>query len=443
MHVYTEKLENIDSLKNRSEHKMWIYKNYFLPSQRFHLTVHEITSTDLKKLDNLTNKYLRKWTGMPPCATNAILHMRTGLEIKSISELYEEAHCVNHARTRLLGDSLVNHALTSKVNREANQTRKKSVAVTAETIYEQALRMNTVGGDRPTFGDRWEREESDFNESIKDHVKTSCKIRSEREHIDHVNTLVKQGDMLKLSESEKGDAVWKSFIFDMKKGIMKFCLNSITNTLPTGDNLLQWGKSTSDKCKLCKCRETTCHILNNCQVNLDQGRYTWRHDNVINYILNCLDTSKFEIFSDLAGHTTATGGTIPVEVCITPLKPDITIIDKKSKTFNIFELTCPLEPNIKKRSSQKSEKYSHFLTDIVCLTPTLTCFEVGSRGYLSPENHTKLKLLHGFCKPGVKLKKFKENLSALSLYSSYAIFINRKEPQWISPGYIDPPFMDK
>ena len=63
-----------------------------------------------------------------------MLHMRTGLEIKSISELYEEAHCVNHARNRMLGDSLVNHALSHKVNREANHTRKKSVAVTAETM---------------------------------------------------------------------------------------------------------------------------------------------------------------------------------------------------------------------------------------------------------------------------------------------------------------------
>ena len=178
-------------------------------------------------------------------------------------------------------------------------------------------------------------------------------------------------------------------------------------------------------------------------LSLHRWRTQTARTNVINYILNCLDTAKFEIFSDLAGHTTATGGTIPVEVCITPLKPDITIIDKKTKTFNIFELTCPLEPNIKKRSNEKSEKYSHFLTDIVSYSPTLTCFEVGSRGYLSPENHTKLKTLHGFCKPGIKMKKFKENISALSLYSSYAIFINRKEPQWISPGYIDPPFMDK
>ena len=225
--------------------------------------------------------------------------------------------------------------------------------------------------------------------------------------------------------------------------VMKFCLNSITNTLPSGDNLLQWGKPTSDRCKACKGRETTCHILNNCPVYLDQGRYTWRHNNIINYILNCLDSSKFEVYSDLDGHTTATGGTIPVTVCITPLKPDITIIDKKHKTFNIFELTCPLEPNIKKRNSEKFEKYSHFLTDIDCLTPTLTCFEIGSRGYVSPENQTRLKTIHSFCKPGIKIKKFKENISALSLYSSYAIFVNRKELQWMNPGFLEPPFMDK
>ena len=167
---------------------------------------------------------------------------------------------------------------------------------------------------------------------------------------------------------------------------MKFCLNSVTHTLPTGDNLLQWGKSTSDKCKQCKGRETTCHILNNCPIYLEQGRYTWRHNNIINYIVNCLDRTKYEVYSDIAGHETATGGTIPVNVCITPFKPDITITDKKTKTFNIFELTCPMEPNIKKRNKEKTEKYSHFLSDIDCYSPTLCCFEVGSRCYISPDN---------------------------------------------------------
>ena len=163
---------------------------------------------------------------------------------------------------------------------------------------------------------------------------------------------------------------------------------------------------------------------------------------MINYILTCLDTTKFKVYSDLEGHEAPNGGTIPTEHCITTLKPDITITDNKAKTFNIFELTVPMEPNIKARHKEKSDKYAHFLSDIKTLKPTLNCFEVGARGYLSPQNHVTLKTLHEYCKPGTKLKRFKENISLLALYSSYDLFNRRKETLWIKPGYLSPPLVD-
>ena len=83
---------------------------------------------------------------------------------------------------------------------------------------------------------------------------------------------------------------------------------------------------------------------------------------MIKYILTCLDTTKYRVFSDLEGFTAPGGGTIPIDVCITILKPDITVLDVKNNTFNIFfELACPMEPNIKKRNVQKTDKYAHFL----------------------------------------------------------------------------------
>ena len=82
---------------------------------------------------------------------------------------------------------------------------------------------------------------STFNEAIKKDMKLTCKMRSEAQHKEHINTLVK------LAENENSDAIWKSYIFDLKKGTMKFCLNAATNILPTGDNLFMWGKSTTDK----------------------------------------------------------------------------------------------------------------------------------------------------------------------------------------------------
>ena len=36
------------------------------------------------------------------------------------------------------------------------------------------------------------------------------------------------------------------FDYNMKKGTLNCFLNAVANTLPTGNNLLQWGKATSD-----------------------------------------------------------------------------------------------------------------------------------------------------------------------------------------------------
>ena len=98
-------IANIDKALIRNEYKLWIYKNHFLPSKRFLLTVHTLTQTQLQALDTLTDKALKKWIGVPRSATNVVIHMPQTLDIKSISQLYTETHTVSHTRTRLKGDS--------------------------------------------------------------------------------------------------------------------------------------------------------------------------------------------------------------------------------------------------------------------------------------------------------------------------------------------------
>jgi ABC-type Fe3+-citrate transport system substrate-binding protein len=49
---------------------------------------------------------------------------------------------------------------------------------------------------------------------------------------------------------------------------------------------------------------------------------------------------------DIPGHQTPAGGTLPPEVAISPLKPDIVIVDKTHKKVSIHELTCPAEHRI-------------------------------------------------------------------------------------------------
>ena len=133
--IFKEKLERIDESPLRNEYKLWIYDKYFLGAHRFLLTVHTVTSTDLKKLDLFTDQYLEKWMGVPKCTTNALIHMRAGMHIKSISQLYEEAHMVSHTRTRITGDDRVNHAVNCTVDRECTFQRKKSITVNSCKLH--------------------------------------------------------------------------------------------------------------------------------------------------------------------------------------------------------------------------------------------------------------------------------------------------------------------
>ena len=100
-------------------------------------------------------------------------------------------------------------------------------------------------------------------------------------------------------------------------------------------------------------------MLSNCKVALDSGRFTWRHNCIINYIVNSVD-EQYTTYSDLPGHTAPGGGSIPPELCVTPLKPDIVIIDNHKETIHLYELTCPAEKNIEARHTEETNIYSHF-----------------------------------------------------------------------------------
>ena len=147
----------------------------------------------------------------------------------------------------------------------------------AEEVYTEALSFTTVAGTVPE-GERWEKERNKKINEIKEAVKTRVHFDNEKQWGEHVNSLVKQGDLLELAKCQNMDLNWKSFIFNLKKGTMKFILNATLDTLPTNANLKQWGKSPTDKCPLpgCGVRQTTAHLLSSCRVSVDQGRMTFR-----------------------------------------------------------------------------------------------------------------------------------------------------------------------
>ena len=81
------------------------------------------------------------------------------------------------------------------------------------------------------------------------------------------------------------------------------------------------------------------------------------------------------------------------------------------------------------------------LTDITEMKPSLVCFEIACRGYISSENKERLVNIHKkFCKKDIKKKTFLENCSAIAAISSRVIFNMRKEPTFPELGFIGAPF---
>jgi hypothetical protein len=90
--------ENIKSCLVLDEHKVRIYKEYFLPANCFILSIHDLTKTDLKELDDLTHRYLKSWLGMPKSGSFVPVHSGLIMDEKSVSHLSKESRSLDIVR---------------------------------------------------------------------------------------------------------------------------------------------------------------------------------------------------------------------------------------------------------------------------------------------------------------------------------------------------------
>ena len=318
-----------------------------------------------------------------------------------------------------MADKITNMALNLKLQRESTWARKISITKQCERVHVMAV------GDQ--VDPLWNK--------VQPNLKNILKEEADNHWKNIVEPLLNQGETAKLLEACNSDLSWKSIMFSVPKGVLKFAINASIDTLPSFTNLKQWGKRLFDNCPLCKRKGSLLHILNNCQIMLE--RYLWRHNNIIRILLSTFKDSdifkqgELKLFADIENATVG-GGTIPPNIIVTPQKPDIVIYWPKDKRVILFELTVPFETNIGKAHETKINRYSSLVTDITdngyeC---NLIAVEIGSRGLIDTDNKNRLTRLLKQLKTGTKFPHFKGQVSKSALLSSYAIFNSRHEPTW-------------
>ena len=239
--TFVEALGHIEASLVRTEYKLWILKNYLIPSKRFLLTVHTLPTTHLKKLDTLVDKWTKHWAGLPRSATNAIIHMKEGLDIPNVSEVYIEAHNTSLARTRPQGDMIINHVIDHTLHREERYSHRKCNTTEAEKVYRETLHSITLHGEIPTFlGEDANILKHRFTKEVRKKVQVSTRNTAQEKHHNHVKDLQVQGNLFSIAAAEKEDMLWKSSMYQLKSGTLKFMLNASIDTLPTPANLKRW-----------------------------------------------------------------------------------------------------------------------------------------------------------------------------------------------------------
>ena len=273
---------------------------------------------------------------------------------------------------------------------------------------------------------------------------TKASLREETLQIwnDKIKKLVMQGDFVQLLAEEKENVTWKSIAFNIPKGILSFALKASTNALNTPDNLRRWGKRKLANCNLCGNHGTLLHILNFCKTSLNQKRFMWRHDSIINLFASTINEGKPEtltLYADIPEYR-INGGTIPADILCTLERPDIVILDRNLKKIYLLELTCSFENNIESAHISKRRKYQDLKKDLEAqkYSVTLLPFEIGSRGYVTKRNRTELQNIFKLTQTKVKSGNLFKGASKIALLCSFAIFNAREEPAWQDPPYLSP-----
>ena len=147
---------------------------------------------------------------------------------------------------------------------------------------------------------------------------------------------------------------WGHRISLLVPSISNFARKALVRCLPTLSNLHRWGRSISNTCPSCHLLETEKHVLNNCSMAANEGRYTWRHNAVLKYLANSLQpllSAAHTLYVDVPGYCSPS-------VLFDSVRPDLVL--RTNNNVTVIELTCCYEQNIEKSKKLKIGKIWKF-----------------------------------------------------------------------------------
>ena len=391
--ILTDSLSQIDRLPLHPKNKLKLYNQYLLSKISWHLTVADISATWIKeKLDSVAAKYIRKWLDLPICATLSSTFLpcnKFGLNICPPSVKFSECQTV------------LRIALKSSPNADI-----------------RGLWKDTSNGPNLQY---------DAYRNTKDVLK-SFRCKQEEKLNDH---LVSQGSFFSAVKSQalpKLNSMWSSAQGHLPKNIFNFTIKYMNNTLPTKINLCKWGLSSTSDCSFCLKPESLLHVVAGCSTYLNDSRFTWRHNSMLQFIANSFKSVPDSVlYVDLPGFIT------PSVLSGYSLRPDLLLTISK-KCLYILELTVGFETNLLTNAVRKAKKYE----DLIRLqqhqfdSVKFISLSISTLGVFSLQSNDFLIMLKEIGFDDKHINYITRTLTGIAIRSTYYVFCKRGK-EWESP----------
>ena len=449
-------LQRIDKTALPGRFKIWMVQFGILPRLLWPITIYEITLSRIEIIEAKISAMVRKWLGVPRMLTTIALYGKTNKLSLPLTSLIEE-YKVSKVRLQSMLCSSRDKKISSNPP-TINVGRKWNVTEVLHSVNGMAKHEEVVGviqNSRRGLGmEKRCKFVSEVSVGGSQHRKLQeAGVRSlqEEERLVQAAQQGQQGRWLNW-EVEDRRLTW-SDIWSTEFGRLKRQLQLTYDVFPTPANLTRWGIRSNPCCHLCGAYANLSHILSGCRVALQKGWYTYRHNVVLQVMVEAVTEASIPVKKPMKIDFVTSGQSVkrkpaiappvsrkwtvrvdkelPEELSLTDQRPDLVLIDMKEKRMIVGELTVPWEENIEEAHERKASKYEEVVDHVRNLgwECSLTPFEVGCRGFVAPSVRTFLR------KAGVKnVKKIIKKLSAKAEEGSS--FVLRT---WARQAVADPP----
>ncbi len=461
-------LKQINSTALPGKLKLWCFQFGLLPCLMWPISIYEVPLSHANRLERLVNVQVRKWLGLPRCLSSIGLYGNGALSLP-ISSLVEEYKCSKARLEMTLTESRDPFVRGAAPALATGRRWRPGVAVAqAKSTLRHRDIVGQVQQGRGGLGlgattPTWQKATPAERRRL---VVEEVRHQEEADRCARAVSQAKQGRWMRWEGVERRKITW-SELWNIESNMLSFTIRATYDVLPSPTNLHLWfGEDPA--CLQCLAPATLKHILVGCKTSLMQGRYTWRHNQVLKCLAATLESKRVTVNAmPLEAQTTCRQPTsfiregekhsinrsppdscplnaardwemrvdinqrltFPPEIAATNLRPDLVLWSKSCRHVFIVETDSPVGGSYREAFERKRLRYADLAAEAedrgwkVNVHPV----EVGCRGFVASST---TRLLKEVGIRGQAQRKTIKDLATATERSSYWLWLKRKEAVW-------------